>query len=67
MNGISSIAQRWTHIRNFLGLWHAFPEFELCWYIDPDVPAVRPRTPPWLVPSYWWVGTRGGMMRNAIW
>jgi hypothetical protein len=67
MNGISSIAQRWTHVRNTFGLWHAFPFYELCWYINPEKPAIRPTTPTWLVPSWSWASTRGGMVQNAIW
>ncbi|KAL5116663.1 hypothetical protein ACEQ8H_005412 [Pleosporales sp. CAS-2024a] len=69
MNGISSIAQRWTHIRNSFGLWFDFQQFELCWYVDDKavVPAVRPTTPKWIVPSWSWASTRGGLVRNAIW
>jgi hypothetical protein len=67
INGITSVAQRWTHFRNTFGLWLAFVERELCWYIDPDVPAVRPKTPRWLAPSWSWASTRGGLVRNAYW
>jgi hypothetical protein len=67
INGITSVAQRWTHFRNTFGLWLAFVERDLCWYIDPDVPAVRPKTPRWLAPSWSWASTRGGMVRNACW
>jgi hypothetical protein len=67
INGITSVAQRWTHFRNTFGLWLAFIERDLCWYIDPDVPAVRPKTPRWLAPSWSWASTRGGLVRNAYW
>jgi hypothetical protein len=67
MNGISSIAQRWTHIRNSFGLWFSFPAYELCWYVDAGTPAVRPRTPRWIAPSWSWASTRGGSVRNAAW
>jgi hypothetical protein len=67
INGITSVAQRWTHFRNTFGLWLAFIDKELCWYIDPDAPAVRPKTPLWLAPSWSWASTRGGMVKNAYW
>jgi hypothetical protein len=68
MNGITSIAQRWTHIRNSFGLWYHFQQYELCWYIDPEVvSAVRPTTPAWIVPSWSWASTRGGLVRNLAW
>ncbi len=67
MNGITSIAQRWTHIRSTFGLWLNFIQIELCWYIDPSIPATRPKTPMWLAPSWSWASTRGGLARNAIW
>ena len=35
MNGITSVAQRWTHLRNTFGLWFHFLVYELCWYVDP--------------------------------
>jgi hypothetical protein len=65
VNGITSVAQRWTHFRNTFGLWLPFSDKELCWYIDPDVPAVRPKTPQWLAPSWPWASTRGGLVKNA--
>jgi hypothetical protein len=67
MNGITSVAQRWTHIRNSFGLWLSFIERELCWFIDLDVPAKRPANSQWLVPSWSWASTRGGMVKHAIW
>ncbi|KAH5336567.1 hypothetical protein HBI23_046730 [Parastagonospora nodorum] len=67
MNGITSISQRWTHTRNSFGLWFNFLQFDLCWYVDPDVQAVRPMTPKWIVPSWSWASTRGGLVRNAFW
>jgi hypothetical protein len=67
INGITSIAQRWTHIRNSFGLWFNFPAHELCWYIDKNAPAVRPRTPEWIAPSWSWASTRGGLVRNSAW
>jgi hypothetical protein len=67
INGITSVAQRWTHFRNTFGLWLAFVDKELCWYIDPDVAALRPKTPQWLAPSWSWASTRGGLVKNAYW
>jgi hypothetical protein len=67
INGITSVAQRWIHFRNSYGLWLAMIEKELCWYIDPAVPAVRPKTPQWLAPSWSWASTRGGLVKNAYW
>lgn len=66
INGITSVAQRWTHLRNTFGLWLHFFELELCWYIEPDRPACRPRSPEWLAPSWSWASTRQGRVKNVI-
>lgn len=65
INGITSVAQRWTHIRSSFGLWFHFFETDLCWYVDPSGPqASRPKT--WLVPSWSWASTRHGCVRNDL-
>ncbi|KAH7411726.1 hypothetical protein DE146DRAFT_253334 [Phaeosphaeria sp. MPI-PUGE-AT-0046c] len=66
INGITSVAQRWTHLRNSFGLWLNFFQIELCWYIDPDVPASRPKSPEWLAPSWSWASTRQGKVKIAV-
>lgn len=66
INGITSVAQRWTHLRNTFGLWLNFFEMELCWYIDPDVPASRPKSNAWLAPSWSWASTRQGRVKNVV-
>jgi hypothetical protein len=63
INGITSIVQRWTHLRNTFGLWFHFLEKELCWYIDPTkFPGSRPKT--WLGPTWSWMSTCDGTARN---
>lgn len=65
MNGITKISQRSTHLKNTFGLWYHFLEIELCWYVDSARPeASRPAT--WLGPSWSWINTRDGCVRNDM-
>lgn len=65
MNGVATIAQRWTHLRSSFGLWYHFFIYELCWYIDPTGnPARRPST--WLGPTWSWISTTEGRVQNDV-
>ncbi|KAK2043947.1 heterokaryon incompatibility protein [Colletotrichum somersetense] len=65
INGITSIAQRWTHLRSSFGLFYHFLEAELMWYVDPDGPPGA-RQESWLVPTWSWASTRNGRVKNDV-
>ncbi|KAL5610983.1 hypothetical protein FOBRF1_007100 [Fusarium oxysporum] len=66
INGVTSVAQRWTHLRNTFGLWFHCLHNEICWYVDSSGPqAARPKE--WLGPSWSWVSTCNGRVKNDVW
>ncbi|KAK1978116.1 heterokaryon incompatibility protein [Colletotrichum cereale] len=65
INGITSVAQRWTHLRSSFGLFYHFLEMELMWYVDPDGPPGA-RQENWLVPTWSWASTRNGRVKNDM-
>ncbi|KAI9167159.1 HET-domain-containing protein [Paramyrothecium foliicola] len=65
INGITSVAQRWTHLRNTFGLWFHFLDTEICWFVDPsETPGNRPAQ--WLGPSWSWASTCNGVVKNDM-
>ncbi|KAL0936126.1 heterokaryon incompatibility protein [Colletotrichum truncatum] len=65
MNGISTVAQRWSHLRSSFGLFWHFSDLEMLWYVDPKgPPGARPET--WLVPTWSWASTRNGRIINDV-
>ncbi|KAK1990179.1 heterokaryon incompatibility protein [Colletotrichum falcatum] len=65
INGITAVAQRWTHLRSSFGLFYHFLEGDLMWYVDPDGPPGA-RHDSWLVPTWSWASTRNGRVRNDV-
>ncbi|EFQ32426.1 heterokaryon incompatibility protein [Colletotrichum graminicola] len=65
INGITSVAQRWTHLRSSFGLFYHFLEAELMWYVDPDGPPGA-RQESWLVPTWSWASTRNARVKNDV-
>jgi hypothetical protein len=62
INGVTTVAQRWTHMRNTFGLWYHFLVYELVWYVNPRTKAKRPSS--WIAPSWTWASTLEGMILN---
>ncbi|KAL3291859.1 HET-domain-containing protein [Colletotrichum asianum] len=65
INGITTVAQRWTHLRSSFGLFYHFFETEMLWYVDPKGPSGE-RQKPWLVPTWSWASTRNGSVVNDM-
>ncbi|KZL81380.1 heterokaryon incompatibility protein [Colletotrichum incanum] len=65
INGITTVAQRWSHLRSSFGLFYHFLEMELLWYVDPDGPPGG-RQENWLVPTWSWASTRNGRVKNDM-
>jgi hypothetical protein len=62
INGVTRVAQRWTHMRSTFGLWFHFLVKELVWHVDPRTKAKRPSS--WIAPSWTWASTLEGMVGN---
>jgi hypothetical protein len=62
INGVTTVAQRWTHMRSTFGLWYHFLVSELVWHVSPRTKAKRPSL--WIAPSWTWASTLEGMVVN---
>lgn len=63
INGVTRVAQRWTHMRSTFGLWYHFLVKELVWHVEPREKAKRP--PTWLAPSWTWASTLEATVGNS--